>query len=92
MPLWSPNGRELFFFSPPDKIMAVSVETEPTFNPGVPQLLFTGRFSDWDISPDGKKFLVVKDSGATSSGVAGPREIVIVQNWIEELKQRVPVD
>ena len=88
LPKWSPDGRELFFFSPPDRVMVASVEMEPTFTHGVPRLLFTGHFSDGDISPDGKKFLMVKTSDATSSRVVSPRQIIVVQNWFEELKQR----
>jgi Tol biopolymer transport system component len=44
----------------------------------------------WDISPDGKRFLMVKEPSTASSG-GGPRKINIVLNWLEELKQRVPV-
>jgi hypothetical protein len=45
-------------------------------------------FATWDISPDGKRFLMMKESG---SSAGGPRKINIVVNWIEELKQRVAV-
>ncbi len=43
-------------------------------------------FNYWDISPDGKRFLMLKDAA-----VEGSRKINIVLNWFEELKQRVPV-
>jgi Tol biopolymer transport system component len=42
-------------------------------------------------SPDGKRFLMMKETGATTSSDEGPRKINIVLNWFEELKQRVPV-
>jgi hypothetical protein len=43
----------------------------------------------YDVSPDGRRFLVIKDapgsdSSATSSG------IVVVQNWVEEFKYLAP--
>jgi serine/threonine protein kinase/dipeptidyl aminopeptidase/acylaminoacyl peptidase len=98
-PLWSPNGRELFYLKE-DAAMAVSVETEPIFKAGKPETLFRGtyvRFSTserqpWDISPDGKRFLMIKPPGSTGAATtaAGPRRINIVVNWFEELKQRVP--
>ena len=51
----------------------------------------------WDVHPDGKRFLMIKESakagGASAGGetkAAGPRKINIVVNWFEELKQRVP--
>ncbi len=96
-PLWSPDGRELFFLSG-ESAMAIAVETKPVFNPGTPRTLFrranlragvtTGM--PWDIHPDGKRFLMMKEAGATLSAPAGPRKINIVLNWTEELKQRVP--
>ena len=43
-PLWSPDGRELFYRSG-DAVMAVPVETEPTFKPGKPTVLFRGTYS-----------------------------------------------
>jgi eukaryotic-like serine/threonine-protein kinase len=96
-PLWSPNGRELFFRNG-DSVMAVSVETEPAFKPGKPEILFRGsygssagrRLNQWDISPEGKRFLMIKQPGSTPSVGGEPRKIHIVLNWFEELKQRVP--
>jgi serine/threonine-protein kinase len=97
-PLWSPDGRELFYRSG-DSVIAVSVQTAPTFKPGKPGILFQGTYVSaslqdahtWDISPDGKRFLMMKATAAIASAEEGPRRINIVLNWIDELKQRVPV-
>ncbi len=99
-PLWSPDGRELFYHNG-DSFMTVGVETDPTFKPGNPKILFKGKylFSSngyvfWDISPDGKRFLLLKPSASagTAPAEAGHRpKINIVLNWFEELKGRVPV-
>ena len=96
-PLWSPNSRELFYLSS-DSVMAVTVQTEPTFSLGTPKTLFrltyiagsTSGGMPWDISPDGKRFLMMKEAGSTSKPAEAPRKINIVVNWTEELKQRVP--
>lgn len=53
----------------------------------LPQGAGLGRM--YDVSPDGKRFLIVKELSATDDSVASPR-ILLVQNWLEELKQRVP--
>jgi hypothetical protein len=45
----------------------------------------------WDISPDGKRFLMIKPPGIQASASEEPRKIIVVLNWLEELKQRVPV-
>ena len=91
--LWSPDGRELFYRKD-DAIMAVPVETGPTFQAGKPQILFRGVYVDltgteghpWDISPDGKRFLMIRDPDRPAD--LRPK-INIVANWFEELKQRV---
>jgi Tol biopolymer transport system component len=99
-PLWSPDGRKLFYRNG-DAVMAVDVQTEPIFKPGKPETLFRGPYSPltsqdghpWDISPDGKRFLMMKEAGSTAKPAAeAPRKINIVVNWLEELKQRVPAN
>ncbi len=102
-PLWSPDGRELFYRSG-DATMAVEVETDPTFKRGNPKTLFKGMYysstsknitlTPWDISPDGKRFLMIKPAAAAGAAptAASPQpKIIVVVNWFEELKQRVPV-
>jgi len=102
-PLWSRDGRELFYQNG-DAIMAVTVKTEPAFSPGTPRILFRGAFAtgiprgnSWDISSDGKRFLMMKPAAQTTETEPAaplfepPRRINIVLNWLEELKQRVPL-
>jgi eukaryotic-like serine/threonine-protein kinase len=96
-PLWSPDGRELFYRNE-DSVLAVAMETKPTFSRGTPKTLFSGKYvnpgtiegTPWDINPDGKRFLMMKESGSATSAGEGPPKINIVLNWLEELKQRVP--
>jgi Tol biopolymer transport system component len=99
-PLWSPNGRQLFYLGG-DAAMAVSVKTDPSFSLETPKVLFRIRYSptdlaaplslnSWDISPDGKRFLMTNLPWPAEIA-GGPRKINIVLNWFEELKQRVPV-
>jgi hypothetical protein len=68
------------------------VETEPAFKPAKPKVLFKGTYLSWDISPDGKRFLMIKPPASTGAASAEgePRKITVVVNWFEELKQRVP--
>ena len=101
-PLWSHDGRELFYRSQ-DAFMQVSVKTEPAFSLETPKVLFQGAYSyvasgrmigNWDISPDGRRFLLLKppESASEAPVEEGPRKINIVLNWFEELKERVPVE
>jgi serine/threonine-protein kinase len=99
-PIWSRDGRELFYRSG-DAIMALAVKTEPTFTAGKPEVLFKGVINPWnessslnfwDISPDGKRFLLVRsvESDAGASAAATPAKINVVLNFFEELKQKAP--
>jgi hypothetical protein len=100
-PLWSPDGKELFYRSP-DGIMAVPVDTEPKFALGKPKMLFPDTYISllgggneghaWDIHPDGKQFLMMKLAAVASTEETSRPNINIVLNWFEELKQRVPMD
>jgi eukaryotic-like serine/threonine-protein kinase len=92
-PAWNPNGRELFYRIG-DKMMAVDIATQPSFAAGKPRMLFEGQYvptpgtnSNYDVSPDGQRFLMLKPSEATG---AAPTQINVVLNWFEELKRRVP--
>jgi eukaryotic-like serine/threonine-protein kinase len=92
-PVWNPRGRELLYRSG-NKMMAVEVTTQGTFSAGKPKVLFEGpyvptprSFPDYDVSPDGQRFLVLKGS---EQAQAGPAQINVVLNWFEELKQKVP--
>jgi serine/threonine-protein kinase len=97
-PLWSPNGQELFYVAPTGAVMRVGVErggswavTTPTV--AVKEGYFTtqGGFParSYDITPDGQRFLMVKTTGSSDRSTAPPR-LVVVQNWVEELKRLVP--
>jgi eukaryotic-like serine/threonine-protein kinase len=86
-PRWSRSGRELFYRQA-DKMMAVDVETSPTFRAGRPRTLLEGRFvaRGYDVAPDGSRFLMIKEDPAES----GPARVNVVLNWFEEVKRRVP--
>jgi hypothetical protein len=85
--VWNPKDGELFFHSPKG-VMAVRVRNGAPL--ATPALLFEGGPVDgvvgdqvWDVSPDDSRFLVAQ----TRRGA----QINVVTNWLEELKQKVPV-
>jgi Tol biopolymer transport system component len=92
-PVWNPKGSELFYRSG-NKMMAVDFTTRPTFSAGKPKVLFEGSyvptprsFPDYDVSPDGQRFLMLKAGGSEDTRST---QINVVLNWFEELKQKVP--
>jgi hypothetical protein len=96
-PLWSRNGRELFFVAPDGALMAIAVEARASaWFPSAPTRLFQGPYfrgadtvssRQYDVSPDGQQFLMLKVE-ATDTDAA--KSINVVQNWFEELKRLVP--
>ena len=90
-PLWGPDGQELFYKDlRTQTLMAVSIETEPTFRAGTPEPVFdvpagAGGGVQYDVAPDGQRFLFVLPG---DDGPATP-QINVVLNWHQELLERV---
>jgi len=85
-PVWEPHGRELFYQSG-DRVMAVAIQTHPSFVAATPHPLFAGSYEQgaYDVAPDGR-FIMIEPGQPGAS----PAQITLVQNWFEELKRRVP--
>jgi len=95
-PLWSRNGRELFYYVAPDTIMAVPVRLGPDVVLGRPQTVVKGPYAiatvpgrHYDVSADGQRFLLLKDAPGPGGRQAAEPEIQVVLNWSEELKSKV---
>jgi serine/threonine-protein kinase len=98
-PLWSANGTELFYMGPNGTMMSTTVDADArSWSAGTPRRLFAnpsyytgggGGFltRHYDVTADGRRFLMVKDNSATASV-----NIAVVQNWHEELKRLVPTN
>ena len=90
---WSRDGKELFYVRG-RTLMAVSVSTEGEFSAGSPIELFEHpgltRGSDrssYDVSLDGRKFLLATPVGYDPTQ-ASQRAVRVVQNWYEEFRDR----
>jgi eukaryotic-like serine/threonine-protein kinase len=90
-PVWSRDGKELFYLQA-DRLMAVAVKggvERFEFDPAAE--LFTVPYvvdGAYDVAADGR-FLMIQPT-AMSGAAPAPGEIVVVQNWNEELKRLVP--
>jgi serine/threonine-protein kinase len=92
-PVWSRDGTELFYWEPASAdLVAARVTTEPGFAVSERNFLFSladyqrGQeyccHPTYDVHPDGERFIMIRR-------LSGGNEFVLVQNFFEELKQRV---
>jgi serine/threonine-protein kinase len=95
VPVWSRNGRELFFAGLDGRqVLAASVQSGPALDIAPPHPLFKYRMDTtlsgrpYDVMPDGR-FVIIGSSQA-EEGVVTASNLVLIQNWTEELKQLVP--
>jgi hypothetical protein len=95
LPLWSPDGKELFYIAGGGVLAAVSITTKPSFAHGSPVTAQPGFrvhrdnfMRPYDILPNGKLIGVIADGQAQAGRAAA--QIQVVLNWFEEVKQRAP--
>jgi serine/threonine-protein kinase len=89
-PVWSPDGRELFYRSEDQQLVSVGIDPGPAFRMPTRRTLFSTRPYHRDtrhyaytVGPDGSFYFVQRT-------VAPNNEVVVIHNWLEELKARVP--
>lgn len=98
-PVWRRQGGELYYRSA-QKMMVVSVDTTgPRLRASAPRMLFEGPYyegtgascemggpsaANYDVTADGRRFLMVRDPTDTVSGT----HVVVVLNWAAEVKER----
>lgn len=76
--------------------MAVAASGEPRFAAGIPARIIDGPYfiggpyRSYDISRDGRRFLMIKPDRPVGSPSGGT--IVVVQNWADELQRLLPRD
>ncbi len=104
-PLWARSGRALFFLADDGALMEVPVESAPgdsRFNWGAIVKVTNGTgflapsdaggtpitdfLRTYDVSADGQRFLRIKVAAVDDD----PQFVIVVQNWVEELKRLVP--
>jgi len=86
-PRWRNNGRELFYVEG-NVLISVAMRTQPDLSIGRATRLFAhsafavSRDANYDVSPDGQRFLVPERVGAQGN----ERMIRVVQNWFAEFR------
>jgi serine/threonine protein kinase/Tol biopolymer transport system component len=92
LPVWNPNGQELFFVDRKGTLMAADITTDSSgaLQPGPPKALFpkpanAGHIEAYDVSRDGKRFLYALDA----PNAATNQNIVVLLNWRSDGSERV---
>ena len=86
-PQWSADGKALYFRSG-SRILRVEIHTHPAFEvTGPPRELVAGSYdfsqdNNWDVGPDGRLIMVRGDPASVG-------RLLVVVNWLEELKAKV---
>ena len=78
-------------------MMVAEVETDPTFSPGTLTEAFDlsaysmfGGGRRYDLAPDGQRFILRRPGGAQTPAGDAFEGLIVVQNWFQELTERVP--
>ena len=86
-PRWRRDGKELFYVTAGQELMAVAVQSDSTFQAGGPHALFEPRFFQpvipYTVSDDGQRFLVNTPLEEDNSS-----PVIVVVDWTAELKKR----
>ena len=97
-PIWSRNGRELFYQAPDTRIMVTTYTAQAdSFAANKPRLWSDTQILDpsgggpWNLAlaPDGKRFAVFPRPDATGEQ-KGSVHVTVLLNFFDELRRRVP--
>ena len=96
------KGRELFYLDVRNMLTSVPVTpaADGTFSAGLPAKVLNTAYVPgrttlgldlraYDVSADGQRFLMIKEAEALRPETQSPH-MVVVLNWGEELKARLP--
>jgi Tol biopolymer transport system component/tRNA A-37 threonylcarbamoyl transferase component Bud32 len=96
-PVWSHNGRELFFRTVDSQVMvATYLGTGDSFQPSKPRLwsekrlALVGLSSSYDVAPDGERIAALM-SAEGADGQKAQNHVTFLFNFFDELRRRVPL-
>jgi serine/threonine-protein kinase len=96
-PRWSPDGNAVYFWrtgAPLDTLFRVRITRTPSVAVGAPEVVATldvDGVANWDLHPDGRRFVAaVASPVGAAAGAAAPKGAtrhLVLQNWFGELKR-----
>jgi Tol biopolymer transport system component len=96
-PLWSPDSKVLYYVPSLGVSERVTVSTAPSFAFGNPEKIVR-NFQEasptsprmYDMMPDGRFLSLRTATASAADALSSKPEFVVVLNWFEELKAKVP--
>jgi Tol biopolymer transport system component len=83
-PRWRADGRELYFYTPPDRLSVVEVTPGAVPRFSAPRELFRQEpFESYDVTPDGQRLVALRSADSDSN-----RPLTLVTSWTERLPKR----
>ena len=87
-PVWASTGRELLYLNGKVEMVSAEIHAGPSFSVGGQHILFPaaqfarpGPIPSFSLSPDDKRFLMVREGDGTQQS-----ELIVAENWLQELK------
>ena len=94
-PVWSRTRSELYYRNSSGELVAVPVLPGPKFETGPERVLFPANayrrdfyHAAYDVSADDQRFVMIRVSESGSLD----EELIVVENWLEELKRLAPTN
>jgi eukaryotic-like serine/threonine-protein kinase len=91
-PQWARSGRELFYINGKNQMVSAAIRPGAAFSVGEQRVLFStsafaagGGVHSYAVSPDDRRFVMLREGEAVQQS-----ELVLAQNWLQELKARAP--
>jgi DNA-binding SARP family transcriptional activator/predicted Ser/Thr protein kinase len=95
-PIWSPDGRTLYYLRDDQVMMAVKwplpgdrrIEAREIFRLTEPLSAFVNSrfYTPWDVAADGR-FLMVQIVAGAAGAAGGNRPLVVIENWDRETRR-----
>ena len=92
-PVWARDRLELFYLNDAGEMVSVEVSPGTDFRTGPEQVLFSATayrddfyHAAYDVTADGQRFIMIRKSESGSFD----EELIVIENWHEELKRLAP--
>ena len=91
-PAWADNGKELLYINGKSEMISAEITPGATLTVGKQRVLFSvapfyrpGPIPSYSVSPDGTRFLMVREGDASQLS-----ELILAENWGQQLRARAP--